>query len=473
MMACGSIPARAASGDIAVLRVQHPAPGGWRPHQRTAFLGELGRLSRKRGIRAIVLTGAQIFEEPPPAQQNSPREIEALLEAVRRCPVPVIAAIPGGATGSGLELALACRGRAATPRATFSLPGILGGRIPGAATLAGLLATAGAEAATELAALGATLNAGEAARVGLVDRLAEDPEAAAVALAAALPDAGPEALRSDVGVLEASFFGLRLKLRRETAGQAAPLAALRALEGAASLPSRRVAPEVERISAELARSQQGQALAYAAAGAAALQALDPPAVATLAGEQRWMMLRECIHLLDEGATPAQIDRCLEGYGFPEGPFAESDRRGMAAVFSRADGVLPGGEAWMTYSPTLDLMADAGRHGGASAPGWYRPRTDASDVRFDPDVDLLIRSSAVCQRLHREPLTDDLVLRRCLGAASDAACLALHSHPRLSISVIDAIWTRVLGYPPWRGGPLYETRGTERPAQARKMVTGRP
>ncbi len=440
---------RAAGGAVAILRINgRPLAGG--VAQRSALMKLIGRLGRSRDVRAIVLTGAGLFDHDGFAAHE---DLDALLGLVASSPAPIVAAIAGDATGAGLELALACAGRVCAPTSTFAWRGVAAARLPRAATLVHLARRAGMEAAADLVAFGRPLSAAGAAGVGLIDRVCCGDLAEA---------AGPWALTEGTARglaplalnVEAEVFGLRLKLRRHAPGQVAPLAAVRALEAAAALPERRLVAEIDRISSELARSEQGIALHYAAAGEAALEALgeDAPALAT---RLNWSLAREAIHLIDAGATPAQVDRRLEAYGFAEGPFARSDRLGMARVFAVTEGAPPGDDAWISYSPTIDLMADAQRPGGPGAAGWYRRAGDGSQVRFDPEVDELVRASALGQRLNRTPIADEVVVERCLRAAIEAT--AGHETADLCAAVLDAVWVRHLGFPRWRGGPLWQAQ----------------
>jgi enoyl-CoA hydratase/carnithine racemase len=101
-----------------------------------------------------------------------------LLEAVSRCPRPVIALVDGAALGGGLGLAASADVVLATPRASFGLPEALIGLLP-ACALGPAARRMGVPRARLLALGGPTLGAAEALRVGLVDEVTDDLEAAA------------------------------------------------------------------------------------------------------------------------------------------------------------------------------------------------------------------------------------------------------------------------------------------------------
>lgn len=100
------------------------------------------------------------------------REIAAL-------EVPVLAAISGPAVGGGAQIAVACDLRVAAPDAWFRFVGPDHGLAVGAWALPSLV---GRGRATDLCLTGRRVDADEGLRIGLVDRVAEDAGAAALAL---------------------------------------------------------------------------------------------------------------------------------------------------------------------------------------------------------------------------------------------------------------------------------------------------
>lgn len=98
--------------------------------------------------------------------------------------IPSIAAINGFALGGGLELALACTFRVATPKARMGLPEIKLGLVPGYGGTQRLPRHIGEARAMELILTGRFVDAGEAARIGLVSQVIEgDLMAGAMAFA--------------------------------------------------------------------------------------------------------------------------------------------------------------------------------------------------------------------------------------------------------------------------------------------------
>lgn len=137
--------------------------------------------------------------------------------------VPVVAAVNGFALGGGCELAMACHVRLAAPNARFGLPEVKLGLIPGFGGTVRLPRLVGRGRALELLLTGAMIDATEAARIGLVNRvvaaeslieesrgllrlmLANGPLAVQLAMRAV--DGGLELSVDNAFALESKFFG--------------------------------------------------------------------------------------------------------------------------------------------------------------------------------------------------------------------------------------------------------------------------
>lgn len=123
------------------------------------------------------------------------RSLHAACQAVRDCPVPVIARIDGPCLGGALELAASCDMRAASERSTFAMPEVRLG-IPSVIEAALLPRLMGWGRAAELLFTGRTLTAGEAHAAGLVEAMAKDPADIVENWVGDVLDAGPCAIRA-------------------------------------------------------------------------------------------------------------------------------------------------------------------------------------------------------------------------------------------------------------------------------------
>ena len=124
--------------------------------------------------------------------------------AVRRCPLPTVAAVSGFALGGGTELAISCDLVVAATDATFGLPEVRLGLVPAGGGTQLLVRRVGRSAARDLVLTGRRVGAAEALELGLADRVVPAGEvlAAAAALADELAGNAPTAVRMAKWALE-------------------------------------------------------------------------------------------------------------------------------------------------------------------------------------------------------------------------------------------------------------------------------
>jgi enoyl-CoA hydratase/carnithine racemase len=128
----------------------------------------------------------------------------------------VIAAVHGNCLGGGLQIALGADIRIATPDARLSVMEVKWGLVPDMSLTQTLPRLVGIDVAKELVYTARVFSGEEALRLGVVTRLAEDPLAAALELAAELARRSPDAIRGAKRLLDESWgrppeVGLRLE----------------------------------------------------------------------------------------------------------------------------------------------------------------------------------------------------------------------------------------------------------------------
>jgi enoyl-CoA hydratase len=203
-------------------------------------IGELGeavaRIEADPEIRGAILTGAgtkafvagadiaELAEQSPLDGQARAGRGQAVFRRWERCGKPVIAAVNGFALGGGCELAMACHLRIASETARFGQPEVKLGISPGYGGTIRLPRLVGRGRALELLLTGAMIDAAEAYRIGLVNRVvpADRLLAESEQMLRAILENGPAAVRAcieavDAGLdtnldgalqLEATYFGL-------------------------------------------------------------------------------------------------------------------------------------------------------------------------------------------------------------------------------------------------------------------------
>lgn len=187
-------------------------------------------------VRGIVVTGAgekafvagadiaELARMGPISGVGVSRQGQDAFRMLERMPKPVVAAINGFALGGGLELSLACHLRVASRNARFGAPEVKLGIIPGYGGTVRLPRLVGRGRALELILTGAMIDAEEALRIGLVNRVVDPGEVlatarelldrimangpVAVALALEAVDRAANTTIDDALILESNLFGL-------------------------------------------------------------------------------------------------------------------------------------------------------------------------------------------------------------------------------------------------------------------------
>jgi enoyl-CoA hydratase len=187
-------------------------------------------------VRAVILTGAgdksfiagadinELSVQSPTGGRDHALRGQHVLDLIENLGKPVIAAINGYALGGGCEVAMACTIRIAADTARLGQPEINLGLIPGYAGTQRLPRLVGRGRALELLLTGDHISAGEAHRIGLVNRVVAPGELMAEArrIAQALAAKAPIAMRyiidavnkglqmplAEAQVFEATLFGL-------------------------------------------------------------------------------------------------------------------------------------------------------------------------------------------------------------------------------------------------------------------------
>jgi 3-hydroxyacyl-CoA dehydrogenase len=237
-------------GAVAVIAVDNPPVNALSQAVRAGIADALAAVKNEGTAKAVVLickgrtfiAGADITEFGKPMAAPDLNSVIATLEDM---PVPVVAAIHGTALGGGLEVALGCHYRVASPDAKWGLPEVKLGLLPGAGGTQRLPRAIGAEAALKAVVTGAFQSAKAGVEQGLIAKLIEgDLEAGAVAFAEQVAASGAKhpRLRDSDAKLESTrkdpskFDALQTELLSKSRGLEAPVLCAETVRNAITMP---------------------------------------------------------------------------------------------------------------------------------------------------------------------------------------------------------------------------------------------
>ena len=147
-------------------------------------------------------------------------------------------------------------------------------------------------------------------------------------------------------------------------------------------------------------------------------------------------------LVEEGATPEQVDRALTDFGMAMGPLAVADLSGLD-VFWRIQQEFP---AVAGRAIGIQKLYAAGRHGQKTGAGFYKYDESRKPIP-DPEVVALVQKQ-------RRAIGNQEIVERCIYALVNEGAKILEEGIASCAMDIDVIYMTGYGFPAYRGGPLF-------------------
>jgi 3-hydroxyacyl-CoA dehydrogenase len=163
--------------------------------------------------------------------------------------------------------------------------------------------------------------------------------------------------------------------------------------------------------------------------------------------------QQSLFLIDEGATPQQVDAALEKWGMAMGPFRMYDMAGNDIgweIRKRRYRERPD----MAYSRIADRICEQGRFGQKTGKGFYRYEPGDRRAIPDPEVEKIIEQYRAEIGIRPRPISDDEIVERCIYALVNEGARILEEGIALRASDIDMVYLTGYGFPPYRGGPMF-------------------
>ncbi|HEX4510892.1 MAG TPA: 3-hydroxyacyl-CoA dehydrogenase family protein, partial [Burkholderiaceae bacterium] len=185
-------------------------------------------------------------------------------------------------------------------------------------------------------------------------------------------------------------------------------------------------------------------------------------------------LRQAGFLLDEGATPAQVDHALEAFGFAMGPFRMSDLAGNDVgwfIRQRRARERPD----VRYSRIADRLCELGRFGQKTGAGWHDYAPGRREALPSPVVEDMIAAHRAAAGIVARTIGDEEIVERLVYALVNEGARILEEGIALRASDVDIVYLTGYGFPPWRGGPMWHAGsiGLARVAQAMQRYARNP
>jgi 3-hydroxyacyl-CoA dehydrogenase len=171
---------------------------------------------------------------------------------------------------------------------------------------------------------------------------------------------------------------------------------------------------------------------------------------------------EAQFLVEEGATPEQVDRVLTDWGMAMGIFAVDDMGGLDVAWRVRQELHQFENPGARRPLAADKLVELGRLGQKTGKGWFRYGGDRKPLP-DPDVLDLIDSVALSAGIRRRQIRDEEILERTIYALINEGARVLDEGVASRASDIDVIYLTGYGFPAFRGGPMFHADSIGLPA----------
>jgi 3-hydroxyacyl-CoA dehydrogenase len=164
-------------------------------------------------------------------------------------------------------------------------------------------------------------------------------------------------------------------------------------------------------------------------------------------------MREAQFLVEEGATPEQVDGALYDWGMAMGIFAVDDMGGIDVQWRVRQEYKHLDQPGSRQPLMLDQLYQMGRLGQKTGAGWYRYDENRRAIP-DPEIVTLIEKTAREAGIARRAITSEEIVERCIYVMINEGARILEEGYALRASDIDTVYLAGYGFPAYRGGPMW-------------------
>jgi len=165
-------------------------------------------------------------------------------------------------------------------------------------------------------------------------------------------------------------------------------------------------------------------------------------------------LRQAYFLVEEGASPQQVDKALQNWGLAMGPFAMMDMAGQDIGWHVRKRRRAEDPERQIYPAWIDRICELGRFGQKTGKGVYKYEAGSRAPVPDPEIEQLIASYSKEIGVQRRSVGDPEIVERCMYALVNEGAKILEEGIALRASDIDVVYLTGYGFPLYRGGPMF-------------------
>ena len=159
------------------------------------------------------------------------------------------------------------------------------------------------------------------------------------------------------------------------------------------------------------------------------------------------------YLMEDGASPYQIDRAMREFGYPMGPYQVVDLAGGDIGWAARKRRAPTRDPRMRYVEIADRLCERGWFGQKTGRGFYRYEPGARTGAPDLEVEAIVEAERLRVGISARSFTDDEIVRRLMCAIINEAANVVREGIALRPLDVDITLIYGYGFPRYRGGPM--------------------
>ncbi|KAF0863429.1 3-hydroxyacyl-CoA dehydrogenase NAD-binding domain-containing protein [Pseudomonas sp. LD120] len=159
------------------------------------------------------------------------------------------------------------------------------------------------------------------------------------------------------------------------------------------------------------------------------------------------------HMMEDGASPYQIDQALRDFGFPMGPFQVADLAGGDIGWATRQRKAATRDPRARYVQIADRLCERGWFGQKTGRGYYLYAQGPRSASQDPEVLAIIDTERARAGITPRVFSNPEILRRYMAAMINEGANVVHEGIALRPLDVDITFIHGYGFPRHRGGPL--------------------
>jgi len=159
------------------------------------------------------------------------------------------------------------------------------------------------------------------------------------------------------------------------------------------------------------------------------------------------------YLMEDGASPYQIDKAVRDFGYPMGPFQMSDLAGGDIGWATRKRRAATRDPKARYVQIADRICERGWFGQKTGRGYYLYQDGARSGTPDPEVEAIISAERTRAGVTPRDFTDEEIMRRYMAAMINEGANVVHQRIALRPLDVDVAFLCGYGFPRHRGGPM--------------------